>query len=48
MCIRDRDTVEMQFTMAEVRKAAERLPEAQRQVIALRFGIGIGSSGGKI
>ncbi len=35
------NTVEMQFTMAEVRSAAERLPEAQRQVIALRFGAGL-------
>lgn len=33
--------VELQLTIAEVRQAAERLPEAQRQVIALRFGAGL-------
>ncbi len=29
------------FTVATVREAAEKLPEAQRQVIALRFGAGL-------
>lgn len=33
--------IETQFTIAIVRQAAERLPEAQRQVIALRFGAGL-------
>jgi len=33
--------VEVEFTMIEVRAAASRLPEAQRQVIALRFGAGL-------
>jgi RNA polymerase sigma-70 factor (ECF subfamily) len=33
--------IEFQFTMAVVREAADRLPEAQRQVIALRFGSGL-------
>jgi RNA polymerase sigma-70 factor, ECF subfamily len=33
--------IETQFTIAIVREAAERLPEAQRQVIALRFGAGL-------
>ncbi len=33
--------IETQFTIAVVREAAERLPEAQRQVIALRFGAGL-------
>lgn len=33
--------IEMQSTLAGVRKAAEKLPEAQRQVIALRFGAGL-------
>ncbi len=33
--------IELQFTIAEVRMAAEKLPEAQRQVIALRFGAGL-------
>jgi len=33
--------IETQFTMAMVREAAEKLPEAQRQVIALRFGAGL-------
>ena len=33
--------VEFAFTMAEVRTAAARLPDAQRQVIALRFGAGL-------
>ncbi|MBI2767514.1 MAG: sigma-70 family RNA polymerase sigma factor [Chloroflexi bacterium] len=32
---------EMELTMQTVRKATERLPEAQRQVIALRFGAGL-------
>jgi RNA polymerase sigma-70 factor, ECF subfamily len=33
--------IETQLTFAVVRKAAEQLPEAQRQVIALRFGAGL-------
>jgi RNA polymerase sigma-70 factor (ECF subfamily) len=33
--------VETALTIAVVRKAAEKLPEAQRQVIALRFGAGL-------
>ncbi len=33
--------IETQFTIAMVRQAAEKLPEAQRQVIALRFGAGL-------
>jgi RNA polymerase sigma-70 factor (ECF subfamily) len=33
--------IETQFTIAVVREAAEKLPEAQRQVIALRFGAGL-------
>ncbi len=33
--------IETQFTIAVVRQAAEKLPEAQRQVIALRFGAGL-------
>ena len=33
--------IEHQLTMVEVRKATEQLPEAQRQVIALRFGAGL-------
>ncbi|MEX2081264.1 MAG: sigma-70 family RNA polymerase sigma factor [Dehalococcoidia bacterium] len=33
--------VEMEFTLEIVREAAARLPEAQRQVIALRFGAGL-------
>jgi RNA polymerase sigma-70 factor, ECF subfamily len=33
--------IEFQFTMTIVREAADRLPEAQRQVIALRFGAGL-------
>jgi RNA polymerase sigma-70 factor (ECF subfamily) len=33
--------IETQFTIAVVRQATERLPEAQRQVIALRFGAGL-------
>lgn len=33
--------IEIQFSIAEVRVATERLPEAQRQVIALRFGAGL-------
>ena len=33
--------IETQFTIAIVRQAAEKLPEAQRQVIALRFGAGL-------
>lgn len=32
--------IELQLAIEEVRRAAERLPEAQRQVIALRFGAG--------
>jgi RNA polymerase sigma-70 factor (ECF subfamily) len=35
------DAIVMSFTVATVREAAERLPEAQRQVIALRFGAGL-------
>lgn len=33
--------IEFQFTMQSVRLATEKLPEAQRQVIALRFGAGL-------
>lgn len=33
--------VEFEMTMVMVREAAARLPEAQRQVIALRFGAGL-------
>ncbi len=33
--------VEFQFTMQVVREATGKLPEAQRQVIALRFGAGL-------
>lgn len=33
--------VEMEMTLEVVREAAGRLPEAQRQVIALRFGAGL-------
>jgi RNA polymerase sigma-70 factor (ECF subfamily) len=33
--------LETKFAIAEVRLAAEKLPEAQRQVIALRFGAGL-------
>lgn len=33
--------IEIQFSIAEVREATEKLPEAQRQVIALRFGAGL-------
>jgi len=33
--------IEQQMTVAMIREAAERLPEAQRQVIALRFGAGL-------
>jgi len=33
--------VELEMTMVTIRAAAERLPEAQRQVIALRFGAGL-------
>lgn len=35
------DTIVTAFTVATVREAAEKLPEAQRQVIALRFGAGL-------
>lgn len=35
------EAVEFQMTLAVVREAADRLPEAQRQVIALRFGAGL-------
>lgn len=35
------DEIVTAFTVAMVREAAERLPEAQRQVIALRFGAGL-------
>jgi len=34
-------TVETEMTIAVIRQAAEKLPEAQRQVIALRFGAGL-------
>ena len=34
-------TVEEQLTMEEVRRAADQLPEAQREVIALRFVSGL-------
>ena len=33
--------IEMESTLTVVRQAAERLPDAQRQVIALRFGAGL-------
>ena len=33
--------IEIQFTIAVVREATEKLPEAQRQVITLRFGAGL-------
>jgi RNA polymerase sigma-70 factor (ECF subfamily) len=33
--------IEFEFTMQSVREATEKLPEAQRQVIALRFGAGL-------
>lgn len=33
--------IEFQFTMQSIRVATEKLPEAQRQVIALRFGAGL-------
>jgi len=33
--------IEIQFSIAEVRVATEKLPEAQRQVIGLRFGAGL-------
>lgn len=35
------EAVERQSDLEEIRKAAERLPEAQRQVISLRFGAGL-------
>mgnify|MGYP001158974950 FL=1 len=35
------DAIVTAFTVATVREAAEKLPEAQRQVIALRFGAGL-------
>jgi RNA polymerase sigma-70 factor (ECF subfamily) len=35
------DEIVTAFTVATVRAAAEKLPEAQRQVIALRFGAGL-------
>jgi len=35
------DEIVTAFTVATVREAAEKLPEAQRQVIALRFGAGL-------
>lgn len=34
-------SVEAQVTIQEVRRATERLPEAQREVIALRFAVGL-------
>lgn len=33
--------LEFEFTMQEIREATGKLPEAQRQVIALRFGAGL-------
>lgn len=38
---REFDRVETELTVAVIQKAAEQLPEAQRQVIALRFGAGL-------
>ena len=35
------EIVELELTMQGVRKAMEKLPEAQRQVVALRFGSGL-------
>ena len=35
------DQIVTAFTVATIRQAAEKLPEAQRQVIALRFGAGL-------
>jgi RNA polymerase sigma-70 factor (ECF subfamily) len=35
------ETVEARLTLDEVMRATENLPEAQRQVIALRFGAGL-------
>ena len=35
------ELVEMRLALLQVREAAEKLPEAQRQVIALRFGAGL-------
>ena len=35
------DEIATAFTIATIREAAEKLPEAQRQVIALRFGAGL-------
>ena len=35
------DQIAMAFTIASVRVATEKLPEAQRQVISLRFGAGL-------
>jgi len=35
------DELVTQLTIATVREATERLPEAQRQVISLRFGAGL-------
>jgi RNA polymerase sigma-70 factor (ECF subfamily) len=34
-------TVEERITLDEVRRAADQLPEAQREVIALRFAVGL-------
>ena len=34
-------TVEQQVTLEEVRRATERLPDAQREVIVLRFAVGL-------
>jgi RNA polymerase sigma-70 factor (ECF subfamily) len=35
------ETVERRITLEEVRRAAELLPEAQREVIAMRFAVGL-------
>ena len=35
------ELVEMRLALLQVREAAEKLPDAQRQVIALRFGAGL-------
>ena len=35
------EQIALQFTIATVRQATEKLPEAQRQVITLRFGAGL-------
>lgn len=38
---REFERVETELTVAHIQRAAEALPEAQRQVIALRFGAGL-------